>query len=74
MGFLQPDTLAFLVFIAVVPTAVVLIAACFVNSVPFTQDKEVLMHTSEAPAIYHVPDLSGGPLACWVIILKDQRI
>ena len=40
VGFLQPDTLGFLLFIAVVPTAVVLIAACFVNHVPFTQAKE----------------------------------
>ncbi len=45
VGFLQPDTLGFLIFIAVVPTAVVLIAACFVNFVPFTQAKEIPSHT-----------------------------
>ncbi|CAL5228367.1 g11486 [Coccomyxa viridis] len=45
VGFLQPDTLGFLIFIAVVPTAVILIAACFVNFVPFTQAKEIPAHT-----------------------------
>ena len=33
VGFLQPDTLGLLLFIAIVPTVVVLIAACFVNHV-----------------------------------------
>ena len=49
VGFLQPDTLGFLIFIAVVPTAVVLIAACFVNFVPFTQAKEIPTHTGDLP-------------------------
>ena len=49
VGFLQPDTLGFLIFIAVVPTAVVLIVACFVNFVPFTQAKEIPAHTGDLP-------------------------
>jgi hypothetical protein len=69
VGFLQPDTLAFLVFIAVVPTAVALVAACFVNSVPFTQDKEVPAHTSEALASCHIPDPSAKALTGRCIIL-----
>ena len=49
VGFLQPDTLAFLLFIAVTPTVVVLIAACFVNFVPFVQDREVATDTGATP-------------------------
>ena len=49
VGFLQPDTLGFLLFIAVTPTIVVLIATCFFNSVPFTQAKEIAGHTGIAP-------------------------
>ena len=50
VGFLQPDTLGLLLFIAVVPTAVVLIAACFVNHVPFVQAKEAAAPTGELSA------------------------
>ena len=48
VGFLQPDTLGLLLFIAIVPTAVVLIAACFVNHVPFIQAKEAAAPTGES--------------------------
>ena len=48
VGFLQPDTLGLLLFIAIVPTAVVLIAACFVNHVPFVQAKEAAAPTGKS--------------------------
>ena len=53
VGFLQPDTLGLLLFIAIVPTAVVLIAACFVNHVPFVQAKEAATPTGEPSACRH---------------------
>ena len=54
VGFLQPDTLGLLLFIAIVPTAVVLIAACFVNHVPFVQAKEAAAPTGEISACRHM--------------------
>ena len=69
VGFLQPDTLGLLLFIAIVPTAVVLGAACFVNHVPFIQAKEAAAPTGELSTCrhlfcwYHKPTLAASQKA-----------
>lgn len=62
VGFLQPDTLGLLLFIAIVPTAVVLVAACFVNHVPFAQAKEAAAPTGELSACRHLLPCKHQPM------------
>ena len=62
VGFLQPDTLRLLLFIAIVPTAVVLAAACFVNHVPFVQAKEAAAPTGEMPASHDLLSCKPQPM------------
>ena len=62
VGFLQPDTLGLLFFIAIVPTAVVLAAACFVNHVPFVQAKEAAAPTGELSAFCQLLPCQHQPM------------
>jgi hypothetical protein len=49
VGFLAQDPMAFLLFLAVTPSLIILVTQVFLNHVPFIQESELRMDTGRLP-------------------------